>query len=196
MNKPRLPFKPSLPSLFAILVILFLTSARLWAGDKPMNVVVQLADKWYPYEESIRVPIIIRDPRLPEESHGSTIDEFALNVDLAPTILRALGFEVPGSSQGEDLSLLYLSEKQAAQNWRNQFFYEHGTISNKHRIPSSQAVVTETLKYTWWPEWKFEELYDLSHDPLEQNNLADDPSYQTQLENMRIKLHSMKTAVE
>ena len=41
-----------------------------------------LADKWYPYEESIRVPLIVRDPRMPKTKHGTTNDDFVLNVDL------------------------------------------------------------------------------------------------------------------
>ncbi len=50
-----------------------------------------LADKWYPYEESIRVPLIVRDPRLPPRGRGRTLDQFALNIDIAPTIVSAAG---------------------------------------------------------------------------------------------------------
>ena len=48
-----------------------------------------LADKWYPYEESIRVPLIVWDPRMPAVARGTTDDALTLNVDLAPTILAA-----------------------------------------------------------------------------------------------------------
>jgi arylsulfatase len=46
-----------------------------------------LADKWFPHDESIRVPLIVWDPRMPASQAGTTNDEFTLNVDLAPTIL-------------------------------------------------------------------------------------------------------------
>ena len=45
-----------------------------------------LADKWYPYEQALRVPLIVRDPRMPSRTRGATRDQRALNIDLAPTI--------------------------------------------------------------------------------------------------------------
>ena len=61
-----------------------------------------LADKWYPHEESIRVPLIVRDPRLSPDKAGRTNDDFALNVDLAPTILAAAGIKAPATMQGRE----------------------------------------------------------------------------------------------
>jgi len=167
-------------------LIIFIGDNGYFHGDR------KLADKWYPYQESIRVPLIVFDPRIPKDERGRTNEQYALNVDLAPTILKALGLETPENMQGADLANLYLpGEKKTA--WRQEFFYEHGTISNKRRIPSSEAVVTKTLKYTWWPEWKHEELYDLTVDPLEQNNLVDEPKYTAQLKGMRAKHKLMAT---
>jgi arylsulfatase A-like enzyme len=54
-----------------------------------------LADKWYPYDESIRVPLIVQDPRIPESLRGATNDDFVLNVDVAPTILAAANLPAP-----------------------------------------------------------------------------------------------------
>ena len=167
-------------------LIIFLGDNGYFHGDR------MLADKWYPYEESIRVPMIVFDPRIPRDQRGQTNGQYALNVDLAPTILTALGLEVPEGMQGRDLAPLYLGEVKP--EWRKEFFYEHPTISNKHRIPASQAVVSKTLKYTWWPEWEYEELYDLRNDPLEQDNLVDDPEYADQLVQMRRKLQQMAAA--
>ena len=67
-----------------------------------------LADKWYPHQESIRVPLIIRDPRMPSNKKGTTNDDFTLSVDLAPTILAAAGIEAPKRMQGRDIADLYL----------------------------------------------------------------------------------------
>ncbi|MEZ0387185.1 MAG: sulfatase-like hydrolase/transferase, partial [Verrucomicrobium sp.] len=98
-----------------------------------------LADKWYPYEESIRIPLIVRDPRLAEAKCGKTNDEFVLNVDLAPTILAATGTTAPTTMQGKDFAPLYLAETLPA--WRQQFFYEHATLRSLDFIPASQALV-------------------------------------------------------
>jgi arylsulfatase len=145
-----------------------------------------LADKWYPYEESIRVPLIVYDPRLPEDERGIRRDEKALNIDLAPTIVRAAGLPVPEVMQGEDLAALYLGDE--APDWRDEFLYEHPTITDKNRIPTSLAVVRRDLKYTYWPEWEYEQLFDLRVDPTEKVNRVDDPSYTEELEKMRARL--------
>jgi len=168
-------------------LIIFLGDNGYFHGDR------KLADKWYPYEESIRIPMIVFDPHIAKEQRGRTRDEYALNVDIAPTILNALGLEVPKGMQGQNLSGLYLDDDKKAV-WRDEFFYEHGTISNKNRIPASQAVVTKTLKYTLWPEWEHEELFDLTRDPLEQKNLAKDPAWAAQRAEMQAKLKQMAAA--
>ena len=65
-----------------------------------------LADKWYPYSESIHVPLIIRDPRMPKEKRGTLDHSFPLNMDLASTILGAAGLESPPYMDDETL-LIY-----------------------------------------------------------------------------------------
>ncbi|MEX2381601.1 MAG: sulfatase [Opitutales bacterium] len=148
-----------------------------------------LADKWYPYEESIRVPLIIHDPRLPADARGITRDEVVLNIDLAPTAVAAAGLAIPEAMQGEDLAQIYLQEE--APEWRDEFLYEHPTISNRERIPTSQAVVRRDLKYTFWPEWDYEQLFDLRSDPTEKINLVDDPGYAGELAEMRTRLETL-----
>lgn len=82
-----------------------------------------LAEKWYPYEESIRVPLVIVDPRMPKSKHGTRNDEFTLSVDLAPTMLEAAKIDVPDFMQGRNLADLYLKRKP--KPWRQDFFYEY-----------------------------------------------------------------------
>jgi arylsulfatase len=129
-----------------------------------------LADKWYPYEESTRVPLIVRDPRLPPGRRGLTRSQFALNIDVAPTIVSAARLPVPPVMQGQDLSPLYLRARQPA--WRDEFFYEHPTITSKDRIPTSLAVVQRDWKYVEWPEFDHRQLFNLKNDPGELTNLA------------------------
>jgi len=129
-----------------------------------------LADKWYPYEESIRVPLVVRDPRLAPARRGLTRGQFALNLDVAPTLVAAAGLAVPAAMQGRDLSPLYLNAR--APDWRDEFFYEHPTVTSRNRIPSSQGVVRRDWKYIEWPEFGFQQLFDLQNDPGEIRNLA------------------------
>lgn len=147
-----------------------------------------LADKWYPYEEALRVPLIVRDPRLAASRRGRTLEQLALNIDIAPTIVSAAGLEVPSVMQGEDVSPLYL--RSAISFWRDEFFYEHPTIISKDRIPSSQAVVRRDWKYVEWPEFDYRQLFNLKDDPGELGNLSTDSAHAAQ----RFKLQAALTA--
>ena len=154
----------------------------------------QLADKWYPHEESIRVPLIIRDPRMAKSRIGKTNDVFALNVDLAPTFLAAAGIKAPATMQGRDLAPLYLSDKEP--EWRSEFFYEFATLNNINFIPASQALVRKDWKYMLWPDFKREQLFDLVNDPFEENDLINDPSQKDRLSEMRKRFEELKAAAK
>lgn len=149
-----------------------------------------LADKWYPYEESIRVPLVVRDPRLAAARRGATREHLALTIDLAPTIVAAAGLSVPPAMQGRDLSPLYLQEPAPA--WRDEFFYEHPTVLGKDRIPSSRAVVRRDWKYVEWPEFDYSQLFDLTRDPGELTNLAADPAHAEQRRQMQQRLDAWR----
>ena len=151
-----------------------------------------LADKWYPHEESIRVPLIMLDPRMNHAKKGKTDDAYALNVDLAPTILAAAGIKTPPLMQGRDIAPLYLATNRPA--WRTEFFYEHAVIKNKTFIPASEALVRKDWKYFFWPDFDTEQLFNLSIDPIEENDLATDPSQQERLEEIRNRFKELKSA--
>ena len=153
-----------------------------------------LADKWYPYEESIRTPLIVRDPRMPAAQRGQTNDDFTLNVDLAPTFLAAAGIAAPARMQGRDLSSLYLASTAPA--WRTEFFYEHATIKNIHFIPSSEALVRKEVKYLYWPDFQHEELFDLTADRAETHNLAAAPNQAKTLASLRSRFAELKAAAK
>ncbi|MBL8169300.1 MAG: sulfatase [Acidobacteria bacterium] len=149
-----------------------------------------LADKWYPYEESIRVPLIVRDPRLKSNKRGQLNDDMVLNVDLAPTILGFAGLPAPAGMQGRDFAPLYLAARKPV--WRTEFFYEHATIRDTDFIPSSEALVRKEEKYIFWPDFKYEELFDLRRDPREMQNLAADKAYAAKLAQMRRQFAALK----
>jgi arylsulfatase A-like enzyme len=153
-----------------------------------------LADKWYPYEESIRTPLIVRDPRMPAAQRGQTNDDLTLNVDLAPTFLAAAGIAAPARMQGRDLSSLYLASNAPA--WRTEFFYEHATIKNIHFIPSSEALVRKDVKYLYWPDFQHEELFDLTADRAETHNLAATPNQAKTLASLRSRFAELKAAAK
>ncbi|MEP7271171.1 MAG: sulfatase [Acidobacteriota bacterium] len=152
-----------------------------------------LADKWYPYEESIRVPLIVRDPRMTKRKQNTTNDDFVLNVDLAPMILAAAGIAAPVRMQGRDFAPLYLAAKKPA--WRQEFVYEHPTIRDTAFIPSSEALVQREVKYIYWPDFKYEELFDLKRDAYETRNLANDRAHAKELEKLRRRFAELKEQV-
>lgn len=152
-----------------------------------------LADKWYPYEQALRVPLIVRDPRLPAGRRGATREQLALNLDIAPTVMAAAGRPVPAPVQGQDLSPLYLANTPPA--WRDEFFYEHPTITSRDRIPSSQGVMRRDWKYVFWPEFDHEQLFNLKADPDEVRNLVDDQASHSQLGAMRVRLDAWRARV-
>ena len=149
-----------------------------------------LADKWYPFEESIRVPLIVWDPRMPAAQRGTTSDARTLNVDLAPTILAAARLTPPAGMQGHDIAPLYLDAHPPA--WRSEFYYEHPMLTSRDFIPASEAVVRDRWKYIFWPDWGVEQLFDLERDPREERDLAGDTAYAAQLEAMRDALTRLR----
>lgn len=151
-----------------------------------------LADKWYPHEESIRVPLIIRDPRLPADRRGTTNEEMTLNIDLAATILSAAGIAVPNVMQGRDIAPLYLASGKPG--WRTEYFYEHPSVGKAGFIPASEALVRKDWKYMFWPEHRVEQLFHLTNDPREENDLAKDPAHSGKLAEMRTRFAELKAA--
>ncbi|MFV0592727.1 MAG: sulfatase [Draconibacterium sp.] len=148
-------------------VILFMGDNGFYLGEHG------LAGKWFAHEESLRVPFFIFDPRSDEHFRHKKVDDFALNIDIAPTILSLAGVNVPQQMQG--INALNLLAEPTLQ--RKAFFYEHKI--NIPTIPKSEGVVSEEYKYIVYPELKppFEELYNLKVDPREENNQAENPEY-------------------
>lgn len=157
-------------------LIVFTADNGFFLGERGM------ADKWLMYEESIRVPLIAVDPRLPEKRRGVKIQRMALNIDLAPTLLDYAGLRAPSEMQGRSLRGLLYSDDVA---WRSEWFYEHH-FSPKI-IPPSEGIRTEKWTYLRWvgADPAVEELYDLASDPLQEHNLAANPEHARTLEDLR-----------
>jgi arylsulfatase len=153
-----------------------------------------MSDKWYAFEQSIKVPLVIKDPRMSRRQHGAHNDDFTLSVDLAPTILSAANIPVPSVMQGRDISDLYLRMPKAdwrgttklrkngtaisgVKPWRQDFFYEWnqgrredavGHKMAKHHIPAVFALVEKQFKYIYWPQFRYEQLYNYVNDVHEE----------------------------
>ena len=154
------------------------------------------AGKWYGYEESIRVPLLVYDPRLPDSCRGQVRREIALNVDVAPTILSLAGVPVPAAMQGTDLTPL---TRGRSRPWRSDFFYEHLFINRSRQtganlIPQSEGVVSLRYKYLRYLEQDpaYEQLFDLEADPFEERNLAADEQYEDLLNTMRARWRQLR----
>jgi arylsulfatase A-like enzyme len=139
-----------------------------------------LAGKWFPHEESIRVPLVVFDPRAGNKLRGRTIEQMALNVDIAPTILEQAGVKAPEQMQGRSLVPLLKGKKP---KWRTEFFYEHPF---EHKtIAKTVAVRTQDYKYARYVDYDYEELYDLKLNQAETINFAKDEKYKKILDSLR-----------
>jgi arylsulfatase A-like enzyme len=132
-------------------------------------------DKRSAYEESLRVPFLVRYPALGEKARGRIVDEMVLNLDLARSLLDFAGVPAPDEMQGESWRPLLTGEKVP---WRESWFYEYFTENQKGtRVPDITAVRTKDaklVKYPGFPAWT--ELFDLKADPYEVRNLINDPA--------------------
>jgi len=155
----------------------------IYTGDNGFNLNErQLAGKWFGWEEHLRVPLIVYDPRN-AASHGQERDQMVLNIDLAPTMLDLAGLPQPSTYQGQSVAPL-LSNKH--QKLREDFFFEHTFEPNKAPIPPMVGVRTEQWKYVRFvKENNFEQLYNLKSDPEELTNLAKTKQHQKVLADLR-----------
>jgi len=132
-----------------------------------------------PYEESIRVPMAIRGPAIP---YGLIAKGFALNIDLAPTILELAGADIPATVDGRSLSPLWKAPKfETPSNWRHRFLVEHfsPTASGVNQINKDPyfleyaSIRDEKSMFTIYDygDW---ESYSMDTDPYQLNNTVAD----------------------
>jgi arylsulfatase A-like enzyme len=154
-------------------IIIFTSDNGFFLGD------YELSEKWFGYEPSIRVPLFIR---LPGAAPGQDIEQMALNIDLAPTMLALAGVPIPARTQGRDLSVLWTGA--SAHPWRTDFLYEFTTSYDpatqaqterrRKSIPSSEGVRDERYTYLRYPFQRRDNefLFDRHTDPGELSNLV------------------------
>lgn len=169
-------------------VIVYMGDNGYYMGDRGF------AGKWSHYEQSLRVPLIIFDPRLPAKNRGVLSDKIALNIDVPATMLELAGVEVPAHYQGRNLNPLLQGEK--VENWRTDFFCEH--LMEHKKIPKWEGVRDERYVYARYfgqtPAYEF--LHDLQADPDQLVNFVSNPEYKEILTNFRQRCDALKTACE
>lgn len=120
------------------------------------------------YEESIRVPLVVRGPGIPA---GQSVDYFALNIDFAPTVTELAGESIPLSVDGRSLVPLLRVAKPPLANWRQDFLVEFYT--QPAAPPTNHAYYGLRTLDTLYVEYASgeRELYDLKADPYQLSSL-------------------------
>ena len=147
-------------------------------------------DKKVIYEESIRVPLLVRYPRRVEP--GSVNGDFALNIDFAPTFLDLCGVQVPAEMQGRSLRPLLSGE--TPDDWRDSFYYQiyHASAGTDRQLPHYGIRTHEYKLAHWYHEMDDWELYDLAKDPQELNNVYRDSSYAEAVATLTRQLNQLR----
>jgi choline-sulfatase len=171
--------------LAANTVVVFIGDNGYFLGERGY------AGKWLPYELSIRIPLIVLDPRAARASRGALPTQPVLNIDIAPTLLELAGVDVPRTMQGR--SLLPILAGATPPDWRTDFFIEH--LFDMPEIPKHEGVRGQRYKYARYFEQEpvYEELYDLLVDPMETVNLAADPAHFETLVELRRRTNQLQT---
>ncbi len=154
-----------------------------------------LGDKRAAYDESIRIPLLVRYPK--KFPAGTTADEMILNLDIAPTFLDLAGVKIPREMQGRSVVPLATARAGAARpEWRHAFFYEYFLETQYPQTPTLFAVRTDTAKLVkYHGRDDLTELFDLRADPYEMKNLARDPAHAALLAKMQGEFDAQLKAV-
>lgn len=147
-----------------------------------------LYDKRFMYEESFRTPMMIRYPGVIKP--GSKLNQFVLNLDLAPTMLDLAGIKPPADMQGESMKPL-LAKQPLTHKWRDEIYYHY--YEKSFNLTAHYGIRTKryALMHFYDPinAW---ELYDLQKDPYEMNNIYNDPAYQNTITDLKQRLKALQ----
>lgn len=148
------------------------------------------AGKWSHFEQSLRVPLIIYDPRVDKSKRGRVDPHMVLNLDIAPTILAIAGVDVPEHYQGVSIGKLVAGV--SPDEWRCDFFCEH--LMENRSIPKWEGVRGQRYVYARYLDQDYEFLHDLESDPDQLENLVDDPAHEKDLKSIRARCTELRDA--
>jgi N-acetylglucosamine-6-sulfatase len=120
----------------------------------------------WPYEESIRIPFIVRAPGI-VGNPGRRADQMILNIDLAPSLLEMAGLPLPKNMDGQSFVPALKSQSSPGRTaWLYEYFGDF-----PFRIPVTHGVRTEKYVYIEFEGRKGRELYDIQKDPRQLHNI-------------------------
>ena len=166
-------------------LVVFTSDHGYWYGEHGLSVERRLA-----YEEGIRVPLLIRFPN--RIKAGQVVDQFALSIDLAPTVIELAGATFSHPIDGR--SLAPLLDERGQTDWRTSFLIEYNTDTVFPRVRNMgyQAVRTTRWKYIRYNDLQgMDELYDLQNDPYEMENLIGHSAAQAALKQLQTELEAL-----
>lgn len=163
-------------------VVIYTSDQGFFLGDHG------LFDKRFMYEESIRMPFLVRWPA--GIRAGTRSDAMGLNVDFAPTFLELARLPVPSGMQGR--SLLPVLRGATPRDWRTSMYYRYYHDPGDHNTRVHYGVRTRTHKLIYF--WKKEqwELFDLVRDPYELHNLYGEPGMRALADSLKGELRRLK----
>jgi arylsulfatase A-like enzyme len=166
-------------------IVIYTSDQGFFLGDHGMF------DKRFMYEESLRMPFLVRWPAAIKAS--TTSDAMALNVDFAPTFLDAAGLPVPAEMQGR--SLLPVLRGRTPADWRTSMYYRYYHDPGHHNTRAHYGVRTQTHKLIHY--WKKDqwELFDLVHDPHEMHNLYGQRGHEAVTASLKSELLRLKASL-
>jgi arylsulfatase A-like enzyme len=144
-------------------------------------------DKRFMYEESLRMPFLMRWPG--KIRPGSVSKPMILNVDFAPTLLDAAGVKAPADMQGR--SFLTLLGGKTPRRWRAAMYYRYYHPGH-HNVAAHYGVRTDHYKLIYFNKLDQWEMYDLRKDPRETRNVYGDPAYAKIVEELKKELYRLK----
>ena len=144
-------------------------------------------DKRFMYEESLRMPFLIRWPK--QIKAGSISKGMILNVDFAPTLLETAGVQIPADMQGR--SFLPLLHGRVPKNWRKEMYYRYYHPGH-HNVAAHYGIRTERYKLIYFNKLDQWEMYDLQKDPHEMRNVYNDRAYARIVSQLKTRLYGLK----
>ncbi|MGC4107598.1 MAG: sulfatase [Thermomicrobiales bacterium] len=159
-------------------------------------------DKRFMYEESLRMPFLMRWPGVIPA--GSTVETMVSNLDFAQTFLDMAGVEAGPAMQGGSFAGIARGEAMP-EGWPDALYYRYWMHLSHHHVPAHYGIRTRDRKLIYYygealgtrdsidqpttPEWEF---FDLSRDPMELNNVYDDPEYVAERQALTERLYALK----
>ena len=140
-------------------------------------------DKRWMYEESMRMPFLVRYPKTVKA--GQRFDTIIENVDYAPTMLDFANAKIPKTVQGRSFKSLLETGKEA-EDWKKAAYYRYWMHMAHHDNPAHLGMRTKRYKLIYFYGCNYQggyqtpagwELYDMKEDPLETKNLYHNPKY-------------------